>query len=254
MPDISRRGRDDFTNMLGTYTFPSLAAYEANQPALLLLQQGQGHLVFLETNLAGFLQDSWRVRPNLELTYGMRYYWQNYFHDDLNNFAPQANLAWGFGLKQAWVLRAGSGVFYDRTVPAPIASLLHFNGINLRRYLIDNPIFGNTNIAGTPTKAARRPQQLRRIEPPKLPLLCRCGYFTFLWTGGHCRSAASHADQCTIYLLRRSGRLPGFETVPVFPTRRAPSFGSSSIMNRRRLRSFSLVLLARSAASRAKIS
>jgi hypothetical protein len=151
VPDISRRGRDDFTNMLGTYTFPSLAAYEANQPALLLLQQGQGHLVFLETNLAGFLQDSWRVRPNLELTYGMRYYWQNYFHDDLNNFAPRANLAWGFGLKQAWVLRAGSGVFYDRTGPAPIASLLHFNGINLRRYLIDNPIFGNPKIAGTPT-------------------------------------------------------------------------------------------------------
>ncbi len=70
VPDISRRGRDDFTNQLGTYTYPSLAAYQANQPTLLLLQQGQGHLVFLEKNFAGFLQDTWSVLPNLQLTFG----------------------------------------------------------------------------------------------------------------------------------------------------------------------------------------
>ncbi|MHB2006575.1 MAG: TonB-dependent receptor [Acidobacteriaceae bacterium] len=151
VPDISRRGRDDFTNTLGTYTFASLAAYEANQPALLLLQQGQGHLVFLEKNFAGFIQDTWRVLPNLELTYGARYYWQNYFHDDPNNLAPRANLTWAFGHNQAWVLRGGSGVFYDRTGPMPIGLLLHFNGINLRRYLIDNPVFGNPDIAANPT-------------------------------------------------------------------------------------------------------
>ncbi len=151
VPDISRRGRDDFTNTLGTYTFPSLAAYQANQPSLLLLQQGQGHLVFLEKNFAGFLQDTWRALPNLELTFGARYYWQNYFHEDTNNFAPRASLAWAFGKHREWVLRGGAGVFYDRTGPAPIGSLLHFNGINLRRYLIDNPVFGNPDIAGTPT-------------------------------------------------------------------------------------------------------
>lgn len=151
VPDISRRGRDDFTSTLGTYTFASLAAYKANQPALLLLQQGQGHLVFLEQNYAGFLQDTWHVRPNLELTFGARYYWQNYFHEVPHDLAPRANLAWAFGHNQAWVLRGGSGVFYDRTGPAPIASLLHFNGINLRRYLIDNPVFNNPDIAGTPT-------------------------------------------------------------------------------------------------------
>ncbi len=151
VPDISRRGRDDFTNTLGTYTFASLAAYEVNQPALLLLQQGQGHLVFLEKNFAGFIQDTWHVRPNLELAFGARYYWQNYFHEVPHNLAPRANLAWAFGHNQAWVLRGGSGIFYDRTGPAPIASLLHFNGVNLRRYLIDNPVFGNPDVAGTPT-------------------------------------------------------------------------------------------------------
>ena len=151
VPDISRRGRDDFTNVQGTYTFPSLAAYEANRPDLLLLQQGQGHLVFLEKNLAGFLQDTWRVTDNLQLSFGARYYWQNYFHDDPNDFAPRANLAWSFGRKHLWVMRAGSGIFYDRTGPAPISSLLHFDGTTLRRYLINNPVFDDPDISHTPT-------------------------------------------------------------------------------------------------------
>ncbi len=151
VPDISRRGRDDFTNQLGRYTFPSLAAYQANLPTLLLLQQGQEHLVFLEKNFAGFLQDTWNVLPHLQFTFGARYYWQNYFDDDPNNFAPRANLAWAFGRDRKWILRGGSGVFYDRTGPMPIGLLLHFNGVNLRRYLIDNPVFGSPNLANTPT-------------------------------------------------------------------------------------------------------
>lgn len=153
VPDISRRGRDDFTNMLGTYTFANLNAYEASQPDLLLLQRGQGHLVFLEKNFAGFIQDSWRITNNLQLTYGVRYYWQNYFNEDTNNFAPRVNLAWALGQNHRWVVRAGSGVFYDRSGPAPIASLLHFNGINLRRYLVDNPVYGSpdVDIARTPS-------------------------------------------------------------------------------------------------------
>lgn len=157
VPDISRRGRDDFTNQLGTYTFPSLAAYEAKQPTLLLLQQGQGHLVFLEKNLAGFMQDTWSLLPNLQVTFGARYYWQNYFNDDPNNLAPRANFAWAFGREKKWILRGGSGVFYDRTGPSPIALLLHFNGVNLRRYLIDNPVYGSPDLAHNPTSIVTLP-------------------------------------------------------------------------------------------------
>lgn len=151
VPDISRRGRDDFTNRQGSYTFSSLADFEANQPSLLLLQKGQGHLVFLEKNFAGFIQDSWRALPNLELTFGARYYWQNYFNDVPHNFAPRGSFAWSFGAGRVWDLRAGSGVFYDRTGPGPIAMLLHFNGNSLLRYLVENPTFPAPDVAGTPT-------------------------------------------------------------------------------------------------------
>ena len=38
VPDISRRGFDDFTNTAGTYTFGSLAAYEAGKPSTYLVK------------------------------------------------------------------------------------------------------------------------------------------------------------------------------------------------------------------------
>jgi len=82
IPDISRRGMDDFTNMAGTYTFSSLVDFQANKPGTFLVQKGNGHVVFLERVLSGFVEDTIRLKPNLSVSLGLRYYWQNYFHDD----------------------------------------------------------------------------------------------------------------------------------------------------------------------------
>ena len=141
VPDISRRGMDDFTNTAGTYTFSSLTAYAAGQPSTYLVQRGQGHLVFLEKVLSGFIEDNIRLRPNLSVSLGVRYYWQNYFHDDPNNLAPRFGFAFAPGTHGKTVIRGGAGTFYDRTGPRPIADLLHFNGENLLRFIVDNPTY-----------------------------------------------------------------------------------------------------------------
>ena len=78
IPDISRRGLDDFTNRAGTYTFASAADYSAASPATYLVQTGQGHVAFLEKVISAFVEDNIRVRPNLSVYVGVRYYWQNY--------------------------------------------------------------------------------------------------------------------------------------------------------------------------------
>jgi hypothetical protein len=136
IPDISRRGFDDFTNQAGTFTYGSLSDYEARNFSTFLLQRGRGHAVFLERTVAGFIEDNIRLKPNFSVSLGMRYYFQNYFHDDPNNIAPRVAFAYAPTPTGKTVIRGGTGVFYDRSGPSPIADLLHFNGINLLRFIV----------------------------------------------------------------------------------------------------------------------
>ncbi|HEY6372002.1 MAG TPA: TonB-dependent receptor [Candidatus Sulfotelmatobacter sp.] len=140
IPDISRRGLDDFTNRAGTYTFASSTDYTAATPATYLVQTGQGHVAFLEKVICAFVEDNIRMRPNFSLYLGLRYYWQNYFYDDPDNFAPRASFAWAPTAKSKTVIRGGAGIFYDRTGPSPIGDLLHFNGVNLLRFIVNQPL------------------------------------------------------------------------------------------------------------------
>jgi Carboxypeptidase regulatory-like domain len=140
IPDISRRGLDDFTNRAGTYTFADLPAYLANAPSTYLVQSGQGHVVFLEKVICAFVEDTLRVHPNLSVYLGMRYYFQNYFHDEPHNFAPRVGFAWSPSTNSKNVVRGGAGIFFDRTGPSPIGDLLHFNGINLLRFIVGQPM------------------------------------------------------------------------------------------------------------------
>jgi hypothetical protein len=139
IPDISRRGMDDFTNMAGTYTFAALADFQAGIPGTYLVQKGSGHVVFLERVVSGFFEDTIRLKPNFSISLGARYYWQNYFHDDPNNIAPRFGFAWAPTKNSKTIFRGGGGVFYDRTGPRPIGDLLHFNGVKLLRFILSNP-------------------------------------------------------------------------------------------------------------------
>jgi hypothetical protein len=137
-PDLSRRGADDFTALQGVYTFGDINAYTAGQPSNFRLQTGNGHLVFWERNAAGFVEDNIRLKPNLSVTLGLRYYYQNYFNEDTNNFAPRFGFAYSPGKKSKTVFRGGAGIFYDRSGSRAIADLLHFNGVDLLRFLLPN--------------------------------------------------------------------------------------------------------------------
>src|SRR5437588_427724 len=68
VPDISRRGRDDFTNQIGVYHFANLSDFVAGHPQTAVIQRGNGHVVFLETVLGAFIEETFHVRPGLQLS------------------------------------------------------------------------------------------------------------------------------------------------------------------------------------------
>jgi hypothetical protein len=157
IPDWSRRRFDDNTNTAGTFYFSNLADYSANRPYSFIRQAGNGHIVFLEKVLGAFAQDEIRLRPNVTLSVGLRYDWQNYFHDG-NNVAPRASIA--FAPSPGTVIRSGIGVFYDRSGPGPIQDVLKYDGTRLLRYVVNDP--------GYPDPAATQlaePSSIVRLAP-----------------------------------------------------------------------------------------
>ena len=65
---------------------------------------------------AAFLQDSWAMRPNLTLNYGLRYELDSQYgplHTPVKNFGPRASFAWDPFRDQKTVIRGGYGIFYS---------------------------------------------------------------------------------------------------------------------------------------------
>jgi hypothetical protein len=88
-----------------------------------------------------YLQDDWRVRPNLTLSYGLRFETQNEIHDH-GDWAPRVGIAWGIGGRSAppkIVLRGGFGIFYDRFQTEQVLQAQLLNGITQQKFVINNP-------------------------------------------------------------------------------------------------------------------
>ncbi|MEA2175578.1 MAG: hypothetical protein QOD00_3170 [Blastocatellia bacterium] len=162
IPDLSRRGLNNNTNSTGTFYFSSLNDYLQRRPFSFTQQQGNGHVIFLEKQLGLFVQDAYHLRKNLMLSVGLRYDWQNYFHDN-NNFAPRFSFAYAPGTSQKTVMRGGAGLFNDRSGARPIQDILLFNGSRLRLYVLPNPGYPDPLSAGA--SLTGQPVSVTRLEP-----------------------------------------------------------------------------------------
>ena len=141
IPNVSRRAWEDHTNTLGTFYFSSVVNYDNRLPYSFTQQQGPGRSVFWWVEVGAFVQDQSTVTPNLQLSVGLRYDWQTYF-PSAHDIAPRASVVYSPGRHQT-LLRAGAGVFYDRSGALPIADLTRFNGVIIQSYTVLKPGYPN---------------------------------------------------------------------------------------------------------------
>lgn len=149
----------------GAYIFQSIDHYLAKKPDQYQATAINNPLVrVLLFDASLFYQDDWRWKPNLTLSYGLRYEGQNRIRDHAD-WAPRFAMAWAPGhmgkTPPKTVLRAGYGWFYNRfTVPNSFGSTsetpyiiqaLHQNGINQQSYVINNPDFYDPTAPAPPS-------------------------------------------------------------------------------------------------------
>jgi len=145
----------------GSYNFSSLNAYQITQVGLqeglnpqqiramgggasqfsIITGQPLSDVSMLDIGL--YVQDEWKIRPNITLSAGLRYETQTGipYHGD---WAPRISLAWGLGHGKTapkTVLRAGYGIFYDRFSYNYLLQAERQNGITQLQYIVNQPDF-----------------------------------------------------------------------------------------------------------------
>jgi hypothetical protein len=162
-------------NFNGTFTFPSLPAYQTayqavincwGQPGCQATGASQFSIVNGNTQVSVNLidlglygEDDWRARPNMTLSLGLRFETQNDIHDHAD-VAPRIGFSWGLGHGKTakTVLRAGFGIFYDRFTQSYLLQAERLNGCNQHEFIFSQPdFFPNIPPLGAPGPGGCQP-------------------------------------------------------------------------------------------------
>jgi hypothetical protein len=104
-----------------------------------------------------YVQDDWKVRPNITLSGGLRFETQNAIHDHAD-WAPRLSFAWGLGgggkSTPKTVLRGGFGLFYNRITQDMVLNADRFDGVTEQQYIVESPTYTTPPQIPSSTNAA----------------------------------------------------------------------------------------------------
>ncbi|HSC25941.1 MAG TPA: TonB-dependent receptor, partial [Vicinamibacterales bacterium] len=129
---------DTWTNYLGTFTFTSLADFEAGRPANWTRRGGDPRVTFSQWQAGIYIQDDWRVRQNLTVSAGLRQEVQTNLGDRLN-LAPRFGITWSPFTHGRTTVRAGGGIFYEWLDAEIFEQTLRVDGVHQRDLVVTNP-------------------------------------------------------------------------------------------------------------------
>jgi hypothetical protein len=101
----------------GVYLFPTLADFYAGRPDVFFQAFGQPETRMSTTPAGLWLQDRWLLPRGLTVEMGLRHdrqFMPGELPPSSHNLAPRLGLAWRPGSQAPWVIRVGTGLFYDR--------------------------------------------------------------------------------------------------------------------------------------------
>jgi hypothetical protein len=140
----------DLSDASGTFDFASAAEFLSNAPAR--FRQRFNNESAQKNFYAGlFAQLEWQARPDLTITYGLRYENETILQDR-NNFAPRAAVAYDPFRSGKTVLRAGAGLFFNRVLLRTIDDFT----LGARRIFFDTDTLRNPQTGKLLTDAERR--------------------------------------------------------------------------------------------------
>ena len=126
------------SQVAAAYNFASLAAFQAGAYATFQQSFGDAYQFQSNPNASVFVEDDWKVTPNLMLSLGARYDIQKLpdpIRTDRNNLAPRFGMAWSPSDRKT-VVRANYGLFYDRIPLRATSNALQRDGTKYRTALL----------------------------------------------------------------------------------------------------------------------
>ena len=154
----------------GVYAFSSLNNFLSGNYLNYQQAFGAPDQVQSNPNIGVFVQDEWRVRPDLTLNAGLRYDLQflpDPIQTDTDNVAPRMGIVWAPGDRKT-VVRSSFGLYYDRIPLRATSNALQRDGskflvVQLSPTQPGAPVFPNV-LSVQPARLTTKPN-ITRIDP-----------------------------------------------------------------------------------------
>ncbi len=252
--DIRQVWDENVSPTFGRYTFGSIQDYLDAKSGVRPRSYSNFTETFGEPQLkynslfSGFyVQDNWKVRPNVTVTYGVRYdvykipdanpnsllATSQKFNVDKNNFGPRLGISYALGKDQKTVIRANGGIFYDPPQTNTYQRALLNNG---------QPQFFNFSVGGSsplapafpailtalPTGFALATQDVTTASPDFRTLYSTNANFQIS------RELTSNLGLTVTYLFTKGTHLPVYRNINLIPNGAfladgRPIFGSGRV-------------------------